>query len=89
MIYTPFELGSRKHVFIDWDLVEPGYGLAWDARTPASWEMPSGLRLVPHSPLIAPEPLLDELRRIGCASGHEEKGNHCQDHHQYNRAKQD
>ena len=58
MIYEPFSLGSKKHVFIDWDLIDPGYGLAWDAGQPVSWEMPSGLRLTPHDPRIDPEPLL-------------------------------
>ena len=52
------ELGSRKHVFIDWDLIEPGYGLSFGGERPESWEMPHGLRL--------PAPL-PRLRRATCA----------------------
>ena len=29
MPYEPYHLGSRKHVFIDWSLMDPGYGLSF------------------------------------------------------------
>ena len=29
-----FSLGTEKHVFVDWNIVEPGYGVAWAGRTP-------------------------------------------------------
>ena len=34
MTYRPFQLGSQKHVFVDWDLIEPGYGLSFAATGP-------------------------------------------------------
>jgi hypothetical protein len=53
----PITLGNRKHVFIDWSLIEPGYGVAWGGE-PTSWEMPSGLRIASHAPVIAHDPLI-------------------------------
>ena len=58
MAYEPFHLGSRKHVFIDWGLIEPGYGLSFGGERPESWEMPQGLRLVGHLPRLAQVPLV-------------------------------
>lgn len=52
-----FEIGTRKQVFVDWDLIEPGYGVAWGGR-PTSWEMPFGIRLAVHPPRIDPTPLV-------------------------------
>lgn len=49
---------GRKHVFVDWELVEPGYNVAWGGATPASWEMPTGIELVTHSPRVDPEPIV-------------------------------
>ena len=50
-----YHLGSKKHVFVDWDLIEPGSGLARydgrvreDAASPtllATHEMPHGVRI--------------------------------------------
>ena len=37
-----YSLGNYKHLFTDWMLVEPGYGVAWAAETPGAWEMPHG-----------------------------------------------
>ena len=53
------EFGTEKHVFIDWDLVEPGYGLAWGGDGPASFEMPYGVRLAVHPPRIDWQPLVE------------------------------
>src|SRR5690606_29262783 len=50
------------HVFIDWDLVEPGYGVAWRAERPTSWEMPYGVRLAVHPPRIEAEPVVQSDR---------------------------
>lgn len=58
MGYEPFHLGSRKHVFIDWDLIEPGYGLSFGGERPESWEMPYGLRLKAHLPRVSEVPLV-------------------------------
>lgn len=58
MTYEAFHLGSRKHVFIDWDLIEPGYGLSFGGARPESWELPRGLRLTTHLPRIDPNPLV-------------------------------
>lgn len=57
------ELGSNKHVFIDWSIVEPGYGLTSGPEyggpdKPTSWEMPVGIHLKVHAPRIDPRPLI-------------------------------
>ena len=51
------DIGSRKQVFIDWDLIEPGYGVAWGGVV-TSWEMPHGVRLAVHPPRIDATPLV-------------------------------
>ncbi|MEN9938243.1 MAG: hypothetical protein RLZZ387_4822 [Chloroflexota bacterium] len=53
----PVELVGKKHVFLDWSLIEPGYGVAWGG-VPTSWEMPYGLQIASHPPAIDPSPLL-------------------------------
>lgn len=53
-----YALGGEKHVFVDWSLVEPGYGVAWAGTTPGSWEMPTGIRLAVHKPRIDDGPIL-------------------------------
>ena len=55
---TTYSLGSNKHVFIDWELIEPGYGVALSAERPESWEMPYGLQLSVHNPRIDSPPLI-------------------------------
>ena len=42
MPYEPYHLGSRKHVFIDWSLIDPGYGLSFGGDEPESWRCPTG-----------------------------------------------
>lgn len=54
----PIALGSRKHVFVDWALIEPGYGVAWGGNVPTSWEMPYGVKITVHPPQIDPTPLI-------------------------------
>ena len=49
---------DRKHVFINWDLIDPGYGVSWGGDAPTSWETPRGVRLATHHPRIDPEPLM-------------------------------
>lgn len=49
---TTYDLGGTKHVFVDWDIVEPGYGVAWSWDRPVSWEMPRGIQLAVHHPRI-------------------------------------
>ena len=58
MVYEPFHLGTKKHVFIDWNLIEPGYGLSFGGAKPESWEMPQGVRLTTHLPRLGGEPLV-------------------------------
>ena len=58
MTYQPFQLGSQKHVFVDWDLIEPGYGLSFGGDRPDSWEMPYGVRLRAHLPRLDRIPLV-------------------------------
>ena len=47
-----YDLGGKKHVFIDWDLVEPGYGVSWGGQKQVSWEIPLGIRLAVHNPRV-------------------------------------
>ena len=52
----PHFLGCRKQVFVDWSLIDAGYGLALkDGRT-GSQHMPVGVRLTAHAPVLMPEP---------------------------------
>lgn len=51
-------VGTGKQVFTDWSLVEPGYGVRWRGDTPASWEMPYGVKVAVHPPRIDPRPLV-------------------------------
>jgi hypothetical protein len=53
-----YDLGHGKQVFIDWQLIEPGYGVRWGGDRPTSWEMPHGLHLAVHPPRIDPQPLV-------------------------------
>ena len=62
MGYEPFHLGTKKHVFIDWGLIEPGYGLSFGGQRPESWEMPYGVRLATHLPRIGEVPLVSADR---------------------------
>jgi hypothetical protein len=48
---------NRKHVFIDWSLVEAGSGNAWSG-TPDPWLMPYGIELRTFAPHIHPDPIL-------------------------------
>ncbi|MDQ1301672.1 MAG: hypothetical protein QG637_1594, partial [Chloroflexota bacterium] len=45
------DIANRKQVFVDWDLIEPGYGVAWGGKV-TSWEMPFGVRLAVHPPRL-------------------------------------
>ncbi len=51
-------LGTDKHVFVDWNIIEPGYGVAWAGRSPGAWEMPQGIELSTHKPRIDDGPFL-------------------------------
>ena len=62
MANNTHDLGNRKHVFIDWDLIEPGYGVSWSGEKPVSREMPIGVRLAVHQPRIDPEPMVSPDR---------------------------
>ena len=78
MVENLYDLGNKKHVFIDWGLIEPGYAVANDGR-PESWEMPYGLRLAAHKPRIDSEPLVRpdrpcEGREIGHVTMFEDDG---------------
>ena len=65
-----YDLASTKHVFTDWDLIEPGSGLARHdpsagGEKPAgpqmqpTREMPHGVRIAVHNPRIEPERLVE------------------------------
>ena len=62
--YT-YNLGSKKHAFIDWAIVEPGYGnwpevervIPGDEGS-GGWELPYGLRLRAHHPRVDLQPLV-------------------------------
>ena len=71
MAYEPFHLGTKKHVFIDWDLIEPGYGLSFGGEKPESWEIPYGIKLTPHLPKISSKPLIspDRIGEKGALNG--------------------
>ena len=56
------EFGTKKHVFVDWDLVEPGYGLAGGAEGVRSYEMPYGVKLAVHPPNIDWDPIIEPDR---------------------------
>ena len=58
MPYKPYDLKNKKHVFIDWSLIEPGYGLSFGGEQSESWEMPSGVLLKPHLPRLDRIPLI-------------------------------
>ena len=58
MTYEPFHLGTKKHVFIDWSLIEPGYGLTFGGSEPESWEIPYGIKLSAHLPQLSADPLV-------------------------------
>ena len=51
-------LGTAKQIFIDWSLIEPGYGVACGGERPQAWEVPAGIRLAVHSPRIDATPLV-------------------------------
>ena len=65
-----YELGTKKHVFADWDLIEPGQGLARVGPSPGderpsrpqmhgSREMPHGVAISVHRPRIDPQRLVE------------------------------
>ena len=53
----PYNIQNRKQVFADWDLIEPGYGVAWGGQ-PTSCEMPHGVKLAVHAPRLDQQPLV-------------------------------
>ena len=53
------KLDSKKHVFVDWSLVEPGYAVSWSDRLGTEWETPRGVRLKVEQPRIEAEPLVE------------------------------
>lgn len=58
---TVYDIGGRKQVFVDWRMIEAGYGLARGG-APAAWEMPTGVRLRVHPPHVAPQPIISADR---------------------------
>lgn len=51
-------IDSTKRVFIDYSLIEPGYGVSWGDALQASWEMPYGIAITAHKPRIDAEPMV-------------------------------
>jgi len=77
MAYNTYNIGNGKQVFIDWDLIEPGYGVAWSSlygEKPTSWEMPYGVRIAVHPPRIDVQPLPWEDRIGGYTTLFEDEG---------------
>ena len=65
---TGFEfphIGTTKQVFIDYSLVEPGYGVTWGDGIQASWEMPHGIAIKAHKPRIDYEPMVGPRKAVG------------------------
>ena len=58
MVEFALETGDKKQVFIDWQLIEPGYGVAMKRKEPKAWEIPVGVRIVAHKPRIDWTPLV-------------------------------
>ena len=56
------KLDGKKHVFVDWSLIEPGYGLKWGGDAPGSYEMSHGMELNVHPPRIDWEPIIEADR---------------------------
>ena len=57
----PYEAGVQRQVFVDWHLVEAGYGAKWPTGNQEGmgpWEMPHGIKLVIHKPRIDYEPIV-------------------------------
>ena len=53
------KLDSKKHVFADWSLVEPGYAVSWADALGTEWETPRGIRLKVEQPRIEAEPMVE------------------------------
>jgi len=58
MSQCAYDVGRQKQVFVDWALIEPGYGVSWGDGRPESWEMPYGVRIAAHRPRIDDDPLV-------------------------------
>jgi hypothetical protein len=57
----PVRIGAEKQVFIDWDMIEPGYGVGWGTRDSVRvlpYEMPCDVRIAVHPPRVDPCPLI-------------------------------
>ncbi len=52
----PIPLGGRKQVFVDWTLIDAGYGLSFKDGKAAPRRMPRGVRLAVHPPVLMPAP---------------------------------
>lgn len=52
----PNFLGSRKQVFVDWSLIDAGYGLSLKEGKAGSKHMPVGVGLTAHAPVLMGEP---------------------------------
>ncbi len=50
-------VANKKQVFINWDLIEAGYGVAWRGKVTSS-EMPYGVRIAVHPPRVDPQPIV-------------------------------
>ena len=58
----PYDVGRAKQVFIDWGLIEPGYGVGWRDGRPCPWEMPYGVKIAVHRPRVDAQPLISSDR---------------------------
>ena len=52
------DLGSNKQVFVDWSLINPGYGLPCRGPSSVPKHKSHGVRIEVHSPSILPDPVV-------------------------------
>ncbi len=51
-------MGTQREVFVDYHLIEPGYGITFWDDVNGPWEMPYGIRLAVHKPRVNYEPMV-------------------------------
>jgi hypothetical protein len=57
MVKTAYVQDNKKHTFVDWTLIEPGYGLSWMTGM-GGWEVPHGIRISAHRPRVDLQPII-------------------------------
>lgn len=52
------DIRDNKQVFVDWELIEPGYGVGVGNASNAPWQIPTGIKLSVHKPQLDEDPFL-------------------------------